>query len=333
MSRTDRYARLSKISLERHDIAIDLDWRYPQLFDWLQVSPSYRLAHLIATGRVARESQPLPIDFADVERTYAALGSVYRTYFGEWWLTTAQFCFGVSATPKAQTLLRLDHRQLPEEAMVDQARVGLDRYLAAERPAEGLPAALVIAIPVSRDRRRVLREVAALIDREFGPEHQEQGITAAKLIDNKMRERTLVMAMRVLLARLSAPKAKLYQIGNGTKIAPHYWTDEKRRRSDDQDVQRRMMEIVTARQLNRAYLLAENAARGRFPSLDPLPPDPARPEFDYPTLRKRVWDYIVWGRKRVETLKAQQAGRRKAAAAKSSAAQQSDPASVVAKTS
>jgi len=172
-----------------------------------------------------------------------------------------------------------------------------------------------------------------LIDREFGPEHQEQGITAAKLIDNKMRERTLVMAMRVLLARLSAPKAKLYQIGNGTKIAPHYWTDEKRRRSDDQDVQRRMMEIVTARQLNRAYLLAENAARGRLPSLDPLPPDPARPEFDYPTLRKRVWDYIVWGRKRVETLKAQQANRGKAAAAKSGAAQQSLPASVVAKTS
>ena len=135
-----------------------------------------------------------------MERTYAALGSVYRTYFGEWWLTTAQFCFGVSATPKAQTLLRLDHRQVPEEAMVDQARTGLDRYLAAERPAEGLPAALVIAIPVSRDRRRVLREVAALIDREFGPEHQEQGITAAKLIDNKMRERTLVMAMRVLPA-------------------------------------------------------------------------------------------------------------------------------------
>lgn len=155
-----------------------------------------------------------------------------------------------------------------------------------------------------------------MIDREFGPEHQEQGITSAKLIDNKTRERTLVMAMRVLLAKLSAPKAKLYQIGNGTKIAPHYWTDETRRRSDGQDGQRRMMEIVTARQLNRAYLFAENAARGRFPSLEPLAPDPARPEFDYAKLRKQLQDYLKWGARRVAELKAQQASRRKAAAAK-----------------
>ena len=333
MARTDRYARLSKISLERHDIAIDLDWRYPQLFDWLQVSPSYRLAHLIATGRLAGEGQTLPADFADVERTYAAFGDVQRTYFGEWWFNTAQFRFGVSATPKPQTFLRLDHRQASEMAMVQQARVGLERYLAAERPAEGLPAALVIAIPVSRDRRRVLREVAALIDREFGPEHQEQGVISAKLIDNKMRERTLVMAMRVLLARINAPKAKLYQVGNNTKIAPHYWTDETRRRSDDQDGKRRMMEIVTARQLKRAYLIAENAARGRFPSLDPLPADPGRPEFDYPILRKQLWDYVMWGRKRVEGLKAQKASERKAKAANSGAALQTGPASVVSKVS
>jgi hypothetical protein len=60
-------------------------------------------------------------------------------------------------------------------------------------------AALLVAIPVSRARQRVLNEIKALIEREFGSENQDTAGLTAKLINNKMRERTLLLAMRVLL--------------------------------------------------------------------------------------------------------------------------------------
>ena len=304
MASPETLTRLSRTSRRDHGLAIELDWRYPQFFDYLQVSPSYRLAHLIATGRLARDARPLPLDFAEVEQTYAAFGSVYRCFFSEWWIKTAQFRFGASAKPKVRGFMKLTHGEQVDPVRVKRVSARVEQYLAEQRPAEGLPAAILVAIPVSHDRRRMLRAVAALIERELGPEREQKGVVEAKLIDNKIRERTLVTAIQVLQARASVPHEKLYRIGNHLRIAPRYWTDPDRPRSDDQDVNRRLMEIVTARHLKRAYLFAENAARGRFPSLEPLPPDPARPNFDYVALSKQYASYIAWGRKHIAALKA-----------------------------
>jgi hypothetical protein len=294
MGKPETLVRLSSISLRDHGLSIELDWRYPQLFDYLQVSPSYRLAHLIATGHLARDAGALPADFADVERNYAAFGSVYRCFFSEWWVKTAQFRFGASAKPTVHGLMKLTHGEQVDESKAEQVGMLIDQYLAEHRPAEGLPAAVLVAIPVSHDRRGMLRAVAELIERELGPEAAQEGVVQAKLMHNKIRERTV-------------PKAPLYRLGNHLGFAPHYWTDPKRPRGDNQDTKRRLMEIVTARQLRRAYLLAEHAARGRFPCLDPLPPDPARPEFNYAEVGKLLWDYVTWGRKHVAALNARKA--------------------------
>lgn len=323
MAKSDRFLRLSKLSLDRHKIAIDLDWRYPHLFDFLQISPSYRLAHLIATGKIERGSRPLPADFEEVEQTYLAFGSVYETYFGEWWFKVAQFRFGVSAIPKPHTFLRLKHLEEAPSDPQEAIRTALLRYTEIERPSEGMPAALLVAIPVSRDRQRVLNEIKTLIEREFGPENQDTAGLTAKLVNNKMRESTLILAMRVLLARASVPNAKLYEVGNHTKVAPHYWTDTKIRRRDNETVERRrrLMEIVTARHLQRAYLIAENAARGRFPCLDPLPDDPARPVFDYPQIGQQLREYVVWGKQYAAEIRARRE-REKRERAKAKQAQQ-----------
>jgi hypothetical protein len=307
MGKPETLVRLSSISLRDHGLSIELDWRYPQLFDYLQVSPSYRLAHLIATGHLARDAGALPADFADVERNYAAFGSVYRCFFSEWWVKTAQFRFGASAKPTVHGLMKLTHGEQVDESKAEQVGMLIDQYLAEHRPAEGLPAAVLVAIPVSHDRRGMLRAVAELIERELGPEAAQEGVVQAKLMHNKIRERTVAMAMRALQARASSPKAPLYRLGNHLGFAPHYWTDPKRPRGDNQDTKRRLMEIVTARQLRRAYVLAEHAARGRFPCLDPLPPDPARPEFNYAEVGKLLWDYVTWGRKHVAALNARKA--------------------------
>jgi hypothetical protein len=289
MTIPDRFARLSKLSSEHHDIAVELDWRYPYLLEFLRLSPSYRLAHLIATGETASDAQPLPADFALVQQTYAAFGDVYGMHFSEWWLNVAQFRFGVSTLPKPRRLLKLDEREEAPNAPVENMRKALERYAAIERPSEGLPAVLLVAIPVSRDRKRVLREIAALIDEEFGAEHADTAGSFAQLIDNKMRESTLETALRVLHRRCRNLEDRLFEIGNATHVANQYRTKSGASRRDKEvDYKRYLMEIVTSRHLRRAYVIAENAARSRFPSLSSLPTDPGRPEFDYPALAERL---------------------------------------------
>jgi hypothetical protein len=282
----DRFARLAEISLQQHNVVADLDWRYPLLFEFLRVSPSYRLAHLIATGVLPRDEQPLPADFVEVEGTYRLFGPVYDLTFAKWWLTVGQFQFGISAATRPHAVLRIGQHEEVTQQQLDEAREGLERYATEQRVVEGQPASLVVAIPVSRDRQRMLRELAALIEREFGEEARGEQPVFARVLVNKIREHTLETALRVLFARSAQPKSRLFELGNQTDVAPAYWTDQDAKRRDDHEVnhKRRIMEIATSRQLQRAYLFAENAARGRFPSLEALPDDPNRPHFDYQQL-------------------------------------------------
>ncbi len=303
MSATDQFARLSKLSLERHGIAIEVDWRYEMLFDFLQVSPSYSLAHMIATGQKRRDLPPLPQDFELVEQTYRMFGNVLRTYFYEWWLKIAQFQFGSAVTPRTEVLFKIGRREeLPLSAGLVIAERIEGHFDRAWRE-QGQPATLLLALPVHGDRRRLLRELTAILDAEYVNVGSHETEAPARLVSNKIRERTVRTAMRVLRARISVPTKKLYQVGNSLKLAPQYWTDAETPRKGDQDGKRRLMEIVTSRQLHRAYLLAENAARGRFPSLEPLSDDPARPQFDFKALNKQIWDYIKWGREHVAQVK------------------------------
>jgi hypothetical protein len=109
------------------------------------------------------------------------------------------------------------------------------------------------------------------------------------------------------------PKAKLFEVGNEADVSPTNWSDPKLKRNKVEANKRENMEIFTSRHLNRAYLLAENAARGKFPSFDPLPDDPGRPKFNYAQLGRRLRsykEYVIRERKRIDDLLAQRAQRR-----------------------
>lgn len=293
------------ISRKRHELSVTSDWRYPRFLDFLQISPSYRLAHLVATGAVKRSDQSLPADFQQVERTYAAFGDVTHTYFWDWWLRTAQYQFGVSLKPEARVLLKLDIRQQPTETDIRQAETELADHLFIDRPAQGNQATIVVALPVHNDRKTMLKAFERLLDETYGLLGQQEGIAPFSIQRNKMREHTLRMALRVLRARAALPKERLFIIGHRANVSPANVTGEQRSRVNGEDKdKRKQMEIMTIRHLNRAYVLAENAARGLFPSLAPLADDPHRPAFDYLLLKRQFKDYLRWGEAEKKRLKA-----------------------------
>jgi hypothetical protein len=140
-----------------------------------------------------------------------------------------------------------------------------------DRPAYGLPATVLVAVPLHGDQKALQRELSKLLDEATNTLGEDIPITPFQFERNKIRSLTLTTAMRVLRARAALPDKRLFVVGNRAKVSLSNVTEEKATRKDRSIADaRRSMEILTSRWLHRGYLLAENAARGRFPSLEPL---------------------------------------------------------------
>lgn len=288
--------KLAAISREKYKLKVSPDWRIGQFYKFLKISPSYELARLASLGKLKPEV-PLPTDFDVVKKTYADFGDVRETEFWDWWIKRAQFQFDISMAvePAASLIMEAGIRQRVSNDTIREGQAALKEYWKAQRADEGLPASLVLAIPLDGDSRKILKRVAEIVDRFHDNKTKRSGGASYELIHDKTRKATLVTAMRVLRARAALPHAPLYVLGNKTKIQHAFVTDEKvtKRLGNIRD-QRRRMEILTSRHLHRAYLFAENAARRKFPSLDPLPNDPHRPRFDPLKLNREHRAMIKW---------------------------------------
>ena len=293
MTRPATLEHLLELSRQRYELKVSADWRYPQFFNFLQVSPSYRLAHLVAAKAIDPANTPLPADFELVQKTYEAFGDVYETYFYDWWIKRAQFQFGVSITPQARVIMDIGFKQEITEEQLVKANEDLSEFLLVDLPAQGQVATLVVAIPVESDKKQAMKAFSELWDELDRGNHPSKKVALFQLERNKMREQTLKHAMKMLRARAALPDKRLFVLGNRTKIAPHLWTDEDKPAGHNL-THRRTMEMLVSRHIKRAHLLAENAARGKFPSLDPLSDEPDCTRFDYLALPKQFERYIKW---------------------------------------
>jgi hypothetical protein len=304
--RTALMEKLAAISREKYQLKVSADWRFRQFFNFLQVSPSYELARLASTGKL-NPKHPRPKDFAHVMRTFKAFGDTRQIEFWDWWFKRAQFQFGMSQEPAVTLIMDADVRRQASDSEIEQGKSALEHYLKTQRPDEGLPASLMLAVPLNGSRNKILKRVGEMVDRFY--DHKVHQVTGApyQLIHDRTRETTLTTAMRVLRARAALPRAPLFVIGNRSKIQTQYETDEKLKRIARIRDQRRRMETLTSRHLHRAYLLAENAPREKFPSLDPLPEDLNRPKFNPFRLNAEIRATKKWMEGRVKQLKALQA--------------------------
>ena len=307
----DRLARLMLLSQQKYGISVRGDWRHESFFKFLQISPSYRLAHLVATGgiRDLRASGQVPRDFLDVVKTYEAFGDVWQTDFWNWWVKRAQYQLGLRCPPRVHRFAALQPGADADQQWLDDLRASLDQYFAADRLAEGKPGSLVIAVPLHADRATILREVSKLMDEAVQSSGPGVDTGQFKFLVNKIRRQTLDEARRVAWARAAAPKQPLYVIGNRVGIAAAYVTEEGVKAPKDN--RRDLMVIVTSRQLKRALVFSENAARGRFPCSDEVDSI----EFDFKELRSSIIAHRNWIKAELGRLKGLQS--KKTAAAES----------------
>lgn len=255
------------------------NWRYFALFRLLQLSPSYWLAHEEAISGVSPQSGE-PMEFDLVRRTYRLFGPIWEIPFWEWWRTRGERAFGLTGGLGVTAL-----GETTGTPPTEPERGSIGNSLSAYLCAPSVPASLLLAIPLVGTKKQLLEEIEHLL--AVGLAKAASGV-GYRIVADKTRRETVNAAIRTVQtkAHFGGP---LYVVGNRAVIADYLRTDDSR--DSGYGDERRTMAMVTSRQLKRAHIWSENAARGRFPSQVPPDKDGDWPAFDFVGLKSRLDAY------------------------------------------
>lgn len=256
-------------------------------FEYLTLSPSYELARRFRAGTISdAERSELPKDFDRVLAVYDDLGDVQRVLFAPWWRETGIRYFGSQGSaPRVRRIGTLMFGKKSTRLTGEN----LESFIAKDWAEYGKQPTLVAAIPIGMSKAKVLKAVAALLDK-YPPEKRVLRTEPKyRLLGKRQNSKALLTYIRVIHIRSGARKKQLWWVGSKAKVSFSYSgsvdLQAKVERGGPGAHERIMLAIMTSRALLRGRLIAENAARGVFPSYAALPD---ALEFDLPRLCKRI---------------------------------------------
>lgn len=220
-------------------------------FDFLMASPSYQLAHKVRTsGTPKDESVTMPNDFNRVLAVYDLCGNIYETGFDDWW------------EERGRDLLRnpSDYGSL-------------------------------VAYPVDLEEatNKLIAEFTAFI-RKAKTDRTSKRLPEIRFLTNKVRISALHARLALVndkgrIERKTGKKISNWRLGVEVRLKSK-WADELKtatKNTSDNLEARTSLGILVSKHLKEALHLAENAARGSFPSLEPID---SGLSFDY----ERTWE-------------------------------------------
>lgn len=249
----------------------DLEW-FRLWFAFLRASPSYELARRYRSGELAR-SAGLPADFETVLAVYDDLGDVSSVRFAEWWRGVGFQHFGYEGQkPELVRLGVLSHDDDDDQLM--RMRSSVRDYLTEEWLDQGQPTAIVAAIPVGVPKAQIMKQIAAMLGgiAQEEREHERKLVgRAAKygLVQAKLHQRSVGQYLDTVTTKARSPSSTLWQIGALASLSYTHsrWLNPAATPTGkDQIDARDRLKILTSRALHRGHMIAENAARGIFPS-------------------------------------------------------------------
>ncbi|EQB13173.1 hypothetical protein [Sphingobium lactosutens] len=226
----------------------------------LQVSPSYELARLERAGELPADAI-LPADFDAVLAVYDDLGDV-KLDIEEWTNEYAFKAFGHGGEKPSVTnlgVIRYGDQQVANR---------LDDFASSTWIAQGERSSLIAAIPLGMAKAQILSQIAELLDtiqptdRDTSPVIPRYKVTASSRLLVSVRK-----YLRCLELRKANPAMPLWQIGIKARLSRQY-SSLLAKSADGRGtlLERQNLKEMTSRAVSRGHMIAENAARGAFPS-------------------------------------------------------------------
>jgi hypothetical protein len=234
---------------EQAGLSVKPDLRYDLVCDYLKLSPSYEAVMRHLTKQ--KSTYPLPKDFKAVAKIVKDFGAIYKMRETDWWEKIGMGLYGISAplpSVKVAGVLNKQNNQLKTKWS------GIDTVVAE------MPLNLTLPQALKQLRKQLTEyQFSATLPKKTTPLYQ--------LSNSKLRVDTLQNGLIAL--RLYKKRLPLWKIGNQLRLIPAQSFIE----SDADDIlvadladRKELLSIAASRLIRCAALVAENAARGRFPS-------------------------------------------------------------------
>jgi hypothetical protein len=274
-------------------------YRYVFWFEYLALSPSYELARRCRAGESLDEAA-LPDDFEDVLAVYDDLGDVQLVLFRQWWRQIGLRNFGFDCEkPKVWLVGTTGDGIQPDPDLTNE----LGYFFEEEWLDYGQQETMILAVPTGLTAAEIANDLNEIMER-VASKRQALKTPPAKyqLVEGRFRADALRRYYRLVQYQAMNPTYPHWKVGqlaftsrnHGTKIA----TSAPVSKMPDAD-QRKNLANSTRRSIEYARMIAENAARGRFPTHDT---HPHALKFDYPELRDRINRRDKWQEAEVRRL-------------------------------
>ena len=233
---------------EKEGVAVVADPRYDLVCDYLKASPSYEAV----MRKLAKQKSPhpLPKDFKAVAQVVSDFGAIYKMNEMDWWEKIGKRIYGISAplpSVKVNGVLDKQNKELKNEWR------GVNSVVAE------LPLNLTLPQALTQLRKQ-------LADYQFSAALPKQTAPLYQLSNSKLRIDTLQNGLTAL--RLYKKGLPLWKIGNRLRLIPAQSFIESEADEileDELGDRKELLSIAASRLIRCASLVAENAARGRFP--------------------------------------------------------------------
>ena len=239
------------------------DWRYEALVDYLKLSPSFKM--VCEWARSGQQVIPTnaPKDWSKLVKTFNDFGDVFRTPESQWWDKHGKILFGIKAA-KSETFIVgfSDQESLVSNKDLIQSKKNWKDM--------GAPDCLVIAIPTNQTKQMALKQIDAIVrSHKFSSAKPKLVKPKYELIRSKLREPTIKIGTIAL--KMYQSEAPLWVIGNTLDLSPahHIDLDEDGNPKVNElnfSEKKVRLQILASKLIAKAELIAENAARGLYPT-------------------------------------------------------------------
>jgi hypothetical protein len=173
--------------------------------------------------------------------------------------------------------------------------IDIQRNLRDQRRDEGLNTSLLISLPLTLKTSEILKQVKKLLLENRDEVTSSIQQPKIKLNGKRLHGSAIFKGLRLLWIKSAKPNWELWRLGTYTKFSDSYSNilnvnAPKRTENAIDAVDRQIITKITFRALNKFQLVAENAARGKFPCSDPIEIS----NFDYRLIAKRLADHTKW---------------------------------------
>jgi hypothetical protein len=249
------------------------DRRYDLWPEFLRLSPSYNFANRVVQGLATREEFFNEVAEAEIVwETRQNFGDLWATSLSDWRKKNTLRLFGQSLSDLKLKVLHV--MQSGEYAHKQDMAHALETYFDRTRPEMGNPLSVVISVPLDADRSVLVQTFSEMIT-YYKARREDSNEAAAEeplysLSGVKARYAVMQQTLNVAKSRAHAPNVTLWEIGMNTDVNATYAMEMRTKNYSKKEavVPKNILAATTGRFLRQAVCLAENAARGKFPSYD-----------------------------------------------------------------